>query len=135
MHEIFIEYQIGLKSHTKKIPIENQTPIEKQFAISLPLITGAKIIFPLKKEIKIVVGKEINLQKIALEKYKIEKYDLNLEDLAKLALKGYTRACLLNYKKYDQIVVGIEKEDYIVSDYFALKRFIDKISNRSTVSM
>ena len=135
MHNIYIQYQIGLKSYTKKLPIQNQIPMNKQFSLSLPLITGATVSLPIKKVVKILVGKEINLQNIAYDKYKIEKYNLNINELADLALKGYKKACLLNYKKYDQVIVGMNNDDYIVSDYFALKRVIDDIANSYTVKI
>lgn len=126
MKDISIQYQIGLKSWTRKLPIENLTPIQEQFQISYPLITGATIEYLPKKELKIHVGKEINLQNISLEKYKIKKYQIDINALTDLFLKGYQRACLLNYKKYDQILIGLNKEEIIVPDYYALKRIVEK---------
>ncbi len=121
-----ISYVIGKSSYTKKIDIEDQENIEiinKQFSLSIPLITGVKI--ENKKETKtIFVGKEIDLQNILTKNYLLEKYELSLEELMEIALHGFKRACLLNYKKYDQIVVGVREKDIIVPDYFALKKLI-----------
>ena len=104
MKEIYVKYHIGENSVTKEYPVTNPIPINKQLNISLPLITGATIHLPIEKDIKILVGKEINLNQIALDKPKLEKYDLNLDELADLSLKEYSKACLLNFKKYNQII-------------------------------
>ena len=121
-----ISYIIGKSSYTKKINIEDRENIEimnKQFSLSIPLITGVEI--ENKREIKkIFVGKEIDLQSITTKNYLLEKYELSLEELMEIALQGFKRACLLNYKKYDQIIVGVGEKDIIVPDYFALKKFI-----------
>ena len=45
-----------------------------------------------------------------------------------LSLKGYSKACLLNFKKYNQIIVGINNEDMIVNDYYDLKKIIDGLA-------
>lgn len=129
MQEISVKYQIGKSSVTKEFSINNQIPIQKQLHLSLPLITGATIHLPIEKNIKIIIGKEINLDQINLEKYKIEKYDIDISELADLALKGYRKACLLNYKKYDSVVVGVKDDDMIVSDFLSLKRIIDSLGN------
>ena len=55
------------------------------------------------------------------DNYWIKKYDLILDDLIELVLNGYERACLLNYKKYDQVIVGVCNDDIIVPDYYALR--------------
>ncbi len=128
MQEIYVKYQIGEKCFTKDFPVTNPVPILKQLRLSLPLITGATIKLPLKENINILIGKEINLDKISLEKYKIEKYDLNLDQLADLSLKGYKKACLLSFKKYDQIIIGVKEQDIVVADYFSLKRIVDALA-------
>ena len=128
MKEIYVKYHIGENSVTKEYPVTNPIPINKQLNISLPLITGATIHLPIEKDIKILVGKEIDLNQIALDKPKLEKYDLNLDELADLSLKGYSKACLLNFKKYNQIIVGINNEDMIVNDYYDLKKIIDGLA-------
>ena len=121
-----ISYVIGKSSYTKKMNFEDAENIEimnKQLSLSIPLITGVKI--ENKKEIKnIFVGKEINLQSIISKNYWTEKYELSIDELMEIALQGFKRACLLNYKKYDQIIVGVAEEDIIVPDYFALKKII-----------
>lgn len=128
MKEIYVKYHIGKNSFTKEYPVTNPVPINKQLNISLPLITGATIHLPIEKDVKILVGKEINLNQIALDKPKLEEYNLNLDLLADLSLKGYSKACLLNFKKYDQIVVGINNDDMIVNDYNDLKKIIDGLA-------
>ena len=128
MKEIYVKYHIGKKAFTKEYPITNPVPINKQLNISLPLITGATIYLPIEKDINILVGKEIDLNQIALDQHKIEKYNLNIDELAKLSLEGFNKACLLNFKKYDQIIVGVNDDDLVVTDYFALKRIIDGLA-------
>ncbi len=128
---MYIKYQIGSKSFTNKLPLYSDNFINKQLKLSIPLITGAIIEIPSKEELKIRVGKEINLDNIISEKYKLSKYDIDLDDLALLRLQGYQRACLLNYKKYDQLIVGIKDDEIIVNDYFALKSIIQKLQKIS----
>ena len=127
-----ISYVIGKSSYTKKIDIEDRENIEimnKQLSLSIPLITGAKI--ENKKETKkIFVGKEIDLQSISTKNYWLEKYELSLDELMEIALQGFKRACLLNYKKYDQIIVGVGEKDIVVPDYFALKKIISVEKNK-----
>ncbi len=127
-----ISYVIGKSSYTKKIDIEDRENIEimnKQLSLSIPLITGAKI--ENKKETKkIFVGKEIDLQSITTKNYWLEKYELSLDELMEIALHGFKRACLLNYKKYDQIIVGVGEKDIVVPDYFALKKIISVEKNK-----
>ena len=126
-----ISYVIGKSSYTKKIDIGDRENIEimnKQLSLSIPLITGAKI--ENKKETKkIFVGKEIDLQSITTKNYWLEKYELSLDELMEIALQGFKRACLLNYKKYDQIIVGVGEKDIVVPDYFALKKIISVEKN------
>ncbi len=127
-----ISYVIGKSSYTKKIDIGDRENIEimnKQLSLSIPLITGAKI--ENKKETKkIFVGKEIDLQSITTKNYWLEKYELSLDELMEIALQGFKRACLLNYKKYDQIIVGVGEKDIVVPDYFALKKIISVEKNK-----
>ena len=127
-----ISYVIGKSSYTKKIDIGDRENIEimnKQLSLSIPLITGAKI--ENKKETKkIFVGKEIDLQSITTKNYWLEKYELSLDELMEIALHGFKRACLLNYKKYDQIIVGVGEKDIVVPDYFALKKIISVEKNK-----
>jgi len=53
-----------------------------------------------------------------------EKYNITLNDIADVAVLGYDRVCLLNFKKYDQVMVGVDKNSIIVPDYYALKKLI-----------
>ena len=127
-----ISYVIGKSSYTKKIDIGDRENIEimnKQLSLSIPLITGAKIENQ-KETKKIFVGKEIDLQSITTKNYWLEKYELSLDELMEIALQGFKRACLLNYKKYDQIIVGVGEKDIVVPDYFALKKIISVEKNK-----
>ena len=65
-----ISYIIGKKSYTPKRNVldkENLKIIEKQFSLSIPLITGAKI-KDKKKETNIFIGKEIDLKEFFYKK-------------------------------------------------------------------
>ncbi len=120
-----IQYFIGKNSHTKMLPLENFDFLEKQFALSIPLITKVTIFLKEKKKEKqqsIYVGKEILLTEIKKENSLLEKYGISMEDLADVYALGFKRACLLNFKKYDPILVGMNQEDLVVPDYFALKK-------------
>ena len=78
-----------------------------------------------KNLFSIYVGKEIALD--AQSKYYIEKYDLDKEELARFKQRGYERVCLLNFKKYDLILIGLKKQDRVVPDYYALKNNLAKL--------
>ena len=52
----------------------------------------------------------------------MKKYDISMEDLADLYALGFKRACILNFKKYDTVIVGMNDDDIVVPDYFALKK-------------
>ena len=128
-----IQYRIGASCYTEEFTDKEQIMyfLQKQFQLSLPLITGANIIYKKKKENskQIYVGKEINVKEFHKERYNLEKYDISLDELADIAVLGYERACLLNYKKYDTILIGVEKNDIVVPDYFALKEELLKLDN------
>lgn len=117
-----IQYMIGTTSVSKKYSyLENINLLKKQLELSIPLITGVRI----KKEenqTKIYVGKEIHLANN--ERYLYEKYGISLENIAEIKVLGYDRACILNFKKYDTVLVGVEKDAIVVPDYFALKNTI-----------
>ena len=121
-----ISYLVGTSSFTKQMNInekENVDFINKQLSLSIPLITGVKI--EEKKETKqIFVGKEISLDHINENNYWVQKYDIPLEKLTDLLLLGFKRACVLNFKKYDSVIVGVHDEDIVVPDYYALKKMI-----------
>lgn len=121
-----ISYLVGTSSFTKQMNInekENVDFINKQLSLSIPLITGVKI--EEKKETKqIFVGKEISLDHINEKNYWVQKYDIPLEKLTDLLLLGFKRACVLNFKKYDSVIVGVHDEDIVVPDYYALKKMI-----------
>ncbi len=121
-----ISYVIGTNSYTKEVNLTSNESLEimnKQLSLSIPLITGAKI--KRKKRVKqIFVGKELSLSSLHKNNFWLQKYDLSLEEVMDIALQGYKRACLLNYKKYDQILVGVHDEDIIVPDYFSLKKLV-----------
>ena len=121
-----ISYVIGTNSYTKEVNLTSNESLEimnKQLSLSIPLITGAKI--KRKKRVKqIFVGKELSLSSLHKNNFWLQKYDLSLEEVMDIALQGYKRGCLLNYKKYDQILVGVHDEDIIVPDYFSLKKLV-----------
>ena len=121
-----ISYVIGTNSYTKEVNLTSNESLEimnKQLSLSIPLITGAKI--KRKKRVKqIFVGKELSLSSLHKNNFWLQKYDLSLEEVMDIALQGYKRACLLNYKKYDQILVGVHDEDITVPDYFSLKKLV-----------
>ena len=121
-----ISYVIGTNSYTKEVNLTSNESLEimnKQLSLSIPLITGAKI--KRKKRVKqIFVGKELSLSSLHKNNFWLQKYDLSLEEVMDIALQGYKRACLLNYKKYDQILVGVHDEDIIVPDYKKKKKLV-----------
>ncbi|MBR1679130.1 MAG: hypothetical protein IJ772_02935 [Bacilli bacterium] len=120
-----ISYRLGTKSWTKEVEENLFDVLQKQLEISIPMITGAKIVKEDGSEKQILVGKKINLSfNTNYQTYYTDKYDLSLEELIDLYLEGFSSVCLLNYKKYDPIVVGLREEDEVVSDYYALKEKI-----------
>ena len=132
-------YGIGSKAKTREYLLSNENylkPLEKQSLLSFPLITSITI-RAVSKENKgrnnlfsIYVGKELRLN--STNDYYVSKYDLDEEELIRLRNEGYTRVCLLNYKKYDLVMVGLHKSDRVVPDYFALKRDVAKLKNLRT---
>lgn len=130
MKNIQISYNIGNSSFTNWQDITNLNIIEKQLNLSIPLITGVKILND-NKCLNVFVGKEILLQQFLNNSFWLTKYDLAVEKLIDINLNGFKRACLLNFKKYEQIVVGIDDKDIIVPDYFALKKWLINYINNS----
>lgn len=131
MSQFKIEYFIGTTSRTQEFhKQDNLQFLNKQFQLSIPLITGARVIYQEnKKEFskKIYVGKEISLKDYRKDKYLLEKFDISMAELADVATLGYERACLLNFKKYDQVLIGVLEDDLIVPDYYALKNVLSDI--------
>jgi len=126
-----IQYMIGTTSCTEED--KNLDFLDKQLQLSIPLVTGVNIKYKENKKeklAKIYVGKEINLKEYQKEKFLLEKYDISLNDLAEVAVLGYSRACLLNYKKYETVLVGVENDALVVPDYFALKKMITFFENK-----
>ena len=123
-----VQYMLGTLSYTNETEICNTEVLEKQLKLPIPLITAVQIFTKKHKKLKkIYVGKEIQLDSYQTN-YLIEHYDISFEDCVDLLLQGYKRACLLNYKKYDQILVGVKEEDEVVPDYFALRTSLEKLS-------
>lgn len=123
-----VQYMLGTLSYTNEIEICNTEVLEKQLRLPIPLITAVQILSKKHKKLKkIYVGKEIQLDSYQTN-YFIEHYDICYDDCVDLLLQGYKRACLLNYKKYDQILVGVKEEDEVVPDYFALRTSLEKLS-------
>lgn len=123
MKNVHVSFLIGNSSFTKLKYIDDLDIVEKQLKLSIPLITGVKIINN-ENCLNIFVGKEIVLNQFLKNNYWINKYDLSLEKLIDINLNGFKRACLLNFKKYEQIVIGIKDKDIIVPDYYALKKML-----------
>lgn len=118
-----IQYILGTNSYTHMYDLnDDYSVLERQLQLSFPIVTSVKLIENKKKSVskQIFVGKEIDLQKNSAH-FWLEKYNLTYEDIADIYLQGFKKACLLNYKKYDQIIVGMREEDEAVPDYFALK--------------
>lgn len=119
-------YGIGKYAKTKEYSLFNPTfwiPIEKQDEMSLNVISSvtlkAKRMDQEQELFSIYVGKEIFLEKPL--SYYSKKYDISLDELIKLKKQGYDRICLLDYKKYDNEVIGLEENDRVVPSYSALK--------------
>lgn len=122
-------YGIGKKAYTKEYSLNQDCflkPLQKQISLSFPLVTSVTLRVKKSKISKdlfsIYVGKELNLKNY--NDYYIQKYDLDLDELERLRDAGFERVCLLNYKKYDLVLIGLQKDDIVVPDYYALKRNI-----------
>ncbi len=104
--------------------------LDRQAKLSFPLITSITLRMNKPEEkirdlFSIYVGKELNLH--SYNHYYIQKYDLDEEELEHFKKEGYDRVCLLNYKKYDLVMIGLKKQDKVVPDYFHLKKDIVKL--------
>ncbi len=132
---IKVQYLIGRTTKSLEYPLFKFLDfLNKQLQLSIPLITGVNITYRKnKKEFlkRVYVGKEIDLKEYYKDKYIFEKYDISMSDLAEIAVLGYKRACLLNFKKYDQVIVGIDSDAIVVPDYYSLKKVLNQIENSS----
>ncbi len=120
-----IHYLVGKNCQTEEVTKSPFTFLEKQFSLSIPLITGVCIKKRQKKKEEvhnIYVGRELSISDFQKNPVLYEKYNITLEDLADFAVQGYDKVCVLNYKKYDTALVGLSSKDYVVPDYFALKK-------------
>jgi len=128
MKNVKVQYMVGKSCVSEEFNLSNNLNfLNKQFHLSIPLITGVRIKYTKNKKKylhKIYVGKEIKLKEFIHQEYLLDKYDLDISDIADLGVLGYDRACLLNFKKYDQVMVGVDKNSIIVPDYYALKKLI-----------
>ncbi len=127
MKNFSLQFLIGKNSLTKENQGSPFALLEKQLSLSIPLITGMNITFQKKKKKwnqKVYVGRELKIQELQKNPNLLEKYNINIEELADIAVEGYQKVCVLNYKKYDSVLVGVNDEDLIVPDYFALKKYI-----------
>ncbi len=138
MKNVKFQYLIGKNSCTQEFNFFPFEFLNKQFQMSIPIITGICVKIKEKKKEKIqkiYVGKELTIQDFTRNPKLYEKYDIELEQLADLAVLGYDRICILNYKKYDTVMVGVEKSELVVPDYFALKKIMylmeEKLKNIS----
>ncbi len=120
-----IEYQIGSSSFTNRITKDFDNLVTKQLSLTIPLITSVRLENNNKNK-KIYVGKEINLNRVHENDYFLKKYEIDIDELKSISSKGYNKACLLNYKKYDLVIVGIEDSSETVPDYFTLKKKINE---------
>lgn len=127
--EVSLVYGIGKKAKTKEYSFSSSDilkPLVRQISLSIPLITSITLKTKQQEELySIYVGKEFHLN--CFDEYYIEKYDLNVEELERFRDAGYERVCLLNYKKYDPVIIGLKKEDKVVPDYYALKSNMTKL--------
>lgn len=125
--KLSLVYGIGTHAYTKEYFFSSSSflkPLQKQISSSFPFITSITVNAMKEKKkrelFSIYVGKELNLH--AYNDYYIQKYDLDLQELERFRDAGYDRVCLLNYKKYDLVMIGLKKSDKVVPDYYALKR-------------
>ena len=127
MKNFSLQFLIGKNSLTKESQVSPFELLEKQLSLSIPLITGMNITFQKKKKKwnqRVYVGRELKIQELQKDPSLLEKYNITIEELADIAVEGYQKVCVLNYKKYDSVLVGVSEEDLIVPDYFALKKYI-----------
>jgi len=127
--ELSFVYGVGSHATTKEYGFWNTNflnPLQKQISLSIPLITSITVRATMKERKKnlfsIYVGKEIALD--AQSKYYIEKYDLDKEELARFKQRGYERVCLLNFKKYDLILIGLKKLNKKLKITFKLNSYL-----------
>lgn len=127
-------YGIGACAKTKEYSFYNSSfwiPLEKQEELSYPIITSVTLKQNEKEQSKnlfsIYVGKEFLFR--YLTEHVIEKYHLDQEELKELYQAGFERFCLLNYKKDNAILVGLRKDDKVVSDYFTLRQNLIQYEN------
>ena len=123
-----IEYQIGNSAFTNRLTNDFDRLVTKQLGITIPLITSVRLENDDDSK-RIYVGKEIDLNSVHEYNYYIKKYDIDMGDLLDISSKGYNKACILNYKKYDLVIVGIDDTSEIVPDYYALKKKINEFFN------
>ncbi len=121
-------YVLGLKSLSKIYDIDDMSFLDKQFSIRVPLITSVKLLYNGKLFKNIYVGKEMNLYTLINNKYYIDKYELDNEELLLMSLKGYKKVCLLNYNRFESKMIGLNQDDIVVSDYYALRTKLTNIS-------
>ena len=126
---LFLFYGIGSVGKTREYSFRSENylnPLHLQNTLSIPLITSVTVRGYLSKKkckndlFSIYVGKELFLNE--KNEYYIDKYDLDVSSLERFQKEGFERVCLLNYNKYDFVLVGLQKEDKVVPDYYSLKR-------------
>jgi len=131
--KLSLVYGIGAQAKSKEYSLYEKNlwdPLKKQEHLSFPVITSITVRATIPKYKKndlfsIYVGKELNLRHF--NDYYLQKYDLDEEELMDFKNQGYERVCLLNYKKYDLVMIGLKKFDKVVPDYYALKRDVTKL--------
>ena len=136
--EFSLTYGVGVHAKTKEYKLESDSNIDfinQQLKMSIPVLTHATIhvkmnhpSHPLKNDLyTIYIGKEFDIDTFLYHEENYSKYDISTVDILKLMMKGFTRFCLLNYKKYDQVIVGLKENDRVVTDYYALRTNINKM--------
>lgn len=122
-------YGVGTNAKTKEFYFSNAEflkPIETQKQLSFPLITSFTLNIQKEKQegktklFSIYVGKEININQSIF-------YEIDKKEVQELRKNGYKKACLLNYKEDNQILVGLNEQDKVVENYRKLKMELLKI--------
>ncbi len=125
MNNLLVKYLIGINCVTKEQAFNLDYLETKNDFTSQPLITGALII---PEQIKILIGQEIDLHNIQKAKNILKQNNITIKDLTDLALNGYARACIVQNKKYERVIVGLDDNDFVVKNIKSLKILLQKIN-------
>lgn len=128
MNNLLVKYLIGINCETKEQTFNLDYLESKNDFSAMPLITGALIRFNLPDQIKILIGQEIDLHNIQKAKNLLKRNHITINDLTDLILNGYDRACIVQNKKYERVVVGLDDKDFVVKNFKTLKLLLEKIN-------